>query len=106
VGDPNCLSLIGYGQIVLRSRPGLQLEVRKVPIMMKFMPLRLMQGKAKEEEEVPTNHSKEENVEQLLSIKRKIFQRFSASNVKFGHYARHCPLWKNSKQHASTVDVD
>jgi hypothetical protein len=25
---------------------------------------------------------------------------------KFGHYARHCPLWKNRKQHASTADVD
>jgi hypothetical protein len=25
---------------------------------------------------------------------------------KFGHYARHCPLWKKGKQHASTVDVD
>jgi hypothetical protein len=25
---------------------------------------------------------------------------------KFGHYARQCPLWKNKKKHASTVDVD
>jgi hypothetical protein len=28
------------------------------------------------------NHSKEENPDQLLSIKRRIFQRFSASNVR------------------------
>jgi hypothetical protein len=82
VGNQNFLSLIDYGKIVLRRRPNLLPEVHKVPIMMKVMPLPLMQGKAKEKDEVPSNHSKKESPEHLLSIKRRIFQRLSASNVR------------------------
>jgi hypothetical protein len=48
--------------------------------MMKVMPLSLMQGK--EKEEISTNHSKEDSLEQILSIKIMIFQRFNASNVR------------------------
>jgi SOS-response transcriptional repressor LexA len=81
VGDPNCLSLIGYGQIILRRRSDLLPEVRKVPIMMRVMPLPLMQGKANKEDKVPTDRSKRGSPEQLLSIKRT-FQRSSASNVR------------------------
>jgi hypothetical protein len=61
VGDPNCLSLITYGQIVLRRRSDLLPEVHNVPIMMRVMSLPLMQGKEKEEDEVPADHSKKES---------------------------------------------
>jgi hypothetical protein len=82
VGNPNCLSLIGYVQIVLKRRPDLLLEVRKVPIMMRVMHFPLTQGKAKEKDEVPIDYSKRGSLGQLLSVKRRTFQRSSASNVR------------------------
>jgi len=63
LGDPNCLCSIGYGNIVLMRRLDLQIEVCKVPIMMKFKPLLLMQEEEEEEEEVSADHSKEESLE-------------------------------------------
>jgi hypothetical protein len=82
VGNPNFPSLIGSKKIVLKRRQDLLPKVRKVPIMMRVMPLPLIQGKEKEEDKVSTDHSKRGSLDQLLSIKRRTFQRSSASNVR------------------------
>jgi hypothetical protein len=107
VGDPNCPSLIIYGQTVLKRRPDLQLEACNVPIMMKIKPLPPVQGKEKENEDVLIKPLKEGSKHQLLSTKRRTCQRFECFGCdKYGHYAKNCPTWKKGKQHASTTNVD
>jgi hypothetical protein len=49
--------------------------------MMKIKPLLLMQGKAKEKEEVSVKHLKEGSQHQLHNTKRRTCQRFNASDV-------------------------
>jgi hypothetical protein len=103
VGDPNCPSLIVYGQTVLKRRPDLQLEACNVPIMMKINPFPLVQGKRRGFGKTFKGKESTPNFEHKKKDMSKV-QCFRCD--KYGHYAKNCPTWKKGKQHASTANVD